>query len=572
VELGALFTDIVAFLFAVVVLVPLCGRLGAGPVLAYLAAGVLLGPNLLAVIGDAQALGALGEIGVLFLLFTIGLDLSLPRLLRMRREAFGLGGAQFVLSAAVIGIAVYAMIGSLEASILVGAALALSSTALVLQLLSERGDLGRRYGRAALAVLLFQDLAVVPILVMIPLLGSEQHRLGEALLMAGGKAALAIGGIILVGRYLLRPAYRLIGSARSADVLLAATLVVALGTSWATAFFGLSMVLGAFLAGVLIAETEYRHQVEADIRPFRGLLLGLFFFSVGASLNLQLLVDRAPQLIVLAAAVVATKAAVLFPLARLFKMPLPAATHLSLLLAQASEFCFVVIGLALHFKLLEERDGTMLLAVVALTMFATPALAALGRYAETRLARRGEPGLAALADESVDLSGHVVIAGFGRVGRIVAQVLALQEVPYIALDLDPRVVRDARRDGFSAFLGNTTDVNVLKSAKVADAAAVLVTHDQPRAAEHLCAILRQSYPHLCILSRARDQAHVHRLHEAGATAAVPENLEASLQLTARLLETLAIPSDEVSRLLYKLRRDDYAFLTPRLNKAATERA
>ena len=571
-ELGALFTDIVAFLFAVVVLVPLCGRVGASPVLAYLAAGVLLGPSLLGVIGDAPSLSALGDIGVLFLLFTIGLDLSLARLFRMRREALGLGGAQFLLSAVAIGCAVYAIIGSVEASILVGAALALSSTALVLQLLSERGDLGRRYGRAALAILLFQDLAVVPILVMIPLLGSEQHRLGEALLLAGGKAVLAIGGIILVGQYLLRPAYRLIASARSADVLLAATLVVALGTSWATAYFGLSMVLGAFLAGVLIAETEYRHQVEADIRPFRGLLLGVFFFSVGGSLDLQLLADRAPQLMLLATAVITVKAALLLLLALLFKIPLPAATNLSLLLAQASEFCFVVVGLALHFKLLEERDGAMLLAVVALTMFATPGLAALGRHVDTRLARRRAPGLAALTEESVDLRGHIVIAGFGRVGRIVAQVLVQQEVPYIALDLDPWIVRNARRDGFAVFLGNTTDINVLKSAKVADAAAVLVTHDQPRAAEHLCTILRQTYPNLCILSRARDQEHAHRLQEAGATAAVPENLEASLQLTGRLLEALAIPSDEVSRLLYKLRRDDYAFLNPRGPKAIRERA
>lgn len=570
-ELGALFTDLLAFLFAVVVLVPLCRRVGASPVLAYLAGGVLLGPSLFGVIGDAPALSALGDIGVLFLLFTIGLELSLPRLMRMRREALVLGGGQTILSAVAIGSAVYLIIGSAEASILIGAALALSSTALVLNLLAERGDLGRRYGQAALAILLFQDLAVVPILVMIPLLGSEQHRLGEALVLAGGKAVLVIAGIILVGQFLLRPAYRLIASAQSADVLLATTLVVALGTSWATAFFGLSMVLGAFLAGVLIAETEYRHQVEADIRPFRGLLLGVFFFSVGASLDLPLVAERAPQLVLLTAAVIAAKAAVLLALALLFRMPLPAATHLSLLLAQASEFCFVVVGLALHFKLLQERDGAMLLAVVALTMFATPALAAVGKRAEAALARRREPGLAELAEEAVNLSGHVVIAGFGRVGRIVAQVLVQQEVPYIALDLDPRVVRTARRDGFAVFLGNTSDINVLESAKVARAEAVLVTHDQPREAERLCAVLRRSYPNLCILGRARDPEHARRLTEAGATAAVPENLESSLQLTGRLLESLAIPADEVSRLLYKLRRDDYALLGSRSPREVTKR-
>ena len=563
-----MFTDLLAFLAGIVILVPLCRWIGASPVLAYLGAGVLLGPSVLGVVVDTPALSALGEVGVLFLLFTIGLELSFGRLLRMRTEALGLGGSQFVLSAAVIGSAVYAVIGSVEASIAVGAALALSSTAMVLQVLAERGDLGRRYGRAALAVLLFQDLAVVPILVMVPLLGSEQHRLGEALLLAGGKAVLTIAIIIVIGRFLLRPVYRLIASARSADVLLATTLVVALGAGWATHFFGLSMALGAFLAGLLIAETEYRHQVEADIRPFRGLLLGVFFFAVGASLDLSLVGERAPQLAVLAVAVIMAKAALLFPLALLFRIPASAAAHLSLLLAQASEFCFVVVGLAMQVGLLPERDGTMLLAVVALTMLATPALAALGRRADARLARR-QPGLVELTEEAAALSNHVVIAGFGRVGRTVAQVLVQQEVPYIALDLDPRVVYRARRDGYAVFLGNTSDINVLESAKIARAAAVLVTHDHPRSAEHLCVVLRRAYPNLCILSRARDQEHAHQLIAAGATAAVPENLEASLQLTGRLLEALQIPSDEVSRLLYKLRRDDYALLDPHPRRAVT---
>jgi CPA2 family monovalent cation:H+ antiporter-2 len=553
-------TNVLPFLVAVVLTVPLCRALRVSPVLGYLAAGLALGSNGLGWIEWTDPLRELSEIGVLFLLFSIGLELSFERLAQLRRHVLGLGGAQVLVTGVLLAALTRGAFGGTPA-LVVGFSLAMSSTAIVLQLLRERGELQRRHGRASLAVLLLQDFAVIPLLVVIPVLAGAGDGLGRALVAAGAKALAVIAILFVLGRLLLRPVYHRIASLRSAEALLSLTLLVALGTGWATERLGLSMTLGAFLAGVLVAETEYRHQVEADVEPFRSLLLGLFFLGVGLSLDLSFVLSRLGEVAALATAVVAIKAAILFVLARVFGLPLRDAAPVALGLAQAGEFGFVALGLALDRGLLEHETGSVLLAVVAATMFASPLLLALGRsVGEALHRRRASMAPEDLAEQTADLEGHVVIAGCGRVGETVARVLSQRGVTGVGLEIDPARVQELRTRGLAVYVGDASRPQVLAAAGVERTAAAVVTLDEPAAAERICAALRAGHPHLPVLARARTIEHGRRLLDAGATAAVAEALEGSLELAGRTLEALEFPPDEVERTLDALRENDYAQL------------
>lgn len=551
--------DALIILAAAIVFVPLFQYLKISPVLGYLAAGLAIGPHGLALISEPGEARLLAEFGVVFLLFTIGLELPLARLVAMRRYIFGLGLAQVALTSLVVGLIALAFGSGAVAALVLGGALALSSTAAVLQHLVERGDVTARYGRVSIGVLLFQDLAVVPLLVLLPLLAGAGEGLVGVLGFAAVKAALVLAIIVLLGRFVVRPVYRLVAGTRNPELFAATSIFVALGTGWVTEHAGMSMALGAFLAGLMLAESEYRHQIEADIQPFRGLFLGLFFMAIGMTVDVGRLADEAPIVVGLAVALLGGKAALLAGLGLLFGLGAALSARVGLLLAQGGEFAFVVAGFAVFHGVLDPDTAQTVFLVVAITMAATPLLAVAGRRWSEALEREAAHG-AERIEERGELSGHVVIAGFGRVGRTVAELLAAQGVPYVALDQDPARVADSRAQGLPVFYGDASRPEVLTALGAGRARAVAVTLDKPGPAERAVEALHRSHPSVAVVARGRDLADLDRLAQAGATAVVPEALEGSLQLGATVLRLMGAPAEQVEQILARFRGEDYARL------------
>jgi CPA2 family monovalent cation:H+ antiporter-2 len=546
--------NVLILLVAAIVAVPLFHRLRLSPVLGYLAAGIVIGPFGVGLIGDVAAASSVAEYGVVFLLFTIGLDLPLQRLRAVWRYLFGLGLAQVFVTAAVIAGAAKLMRMPTEAAIVIGSALAMSSTATVLQLLRERGELVSRFGRIVVAILLFQDLAVIPILALLPLLPQEETTLAAALGLAFAKALLALALVVALGRLVVRPTYSAIAAMRVPELFAATNLLVVLGTGWLTAQFGMSMALGAFLPGLLLAETEFRHQIEADIAPFRGLFLGLFFISVGMQIDLAFVARNAALLLALGAALIVAKAAVLAALCAAFRLEASLAARTAVQLAQAGEFAFVIFALAAALGILAQEIASLLVAVVSLTIAVTPPLSALG----VRLAKRLEPKAAAetdrIAAEAEHLANHVIIAGFGRVGKIVAQLLAEQRISYLAIDLDMTSVRTGRERGAPIYFGDASREEVLHAAGVERAAGAVITIDQPEPAERIVAALHRAHPGLKIVVRSHDTDHGGRLARAGADAVVLEAMEPGLQMAASALRFAGVEAPEVTHAVEAFRR------------------
>lgn len=551
-------TTTLIFLGAAVVVVPLMQLLRTGPVLGYLVAGGLIGPHAIGVIGDPDAAGELAELGVVFLLFAIGLELSLERLWALRRYILGLGTIQVVLTGALIAVLSVAAGVSVAASVVIGGGLALSSTAFVARLLQDTGEQSTRFGRIAIAILLLQDLAAVPLLTLVPLLAAAQGGVLSASGLALAKAAVAVAGVVLAGRFILRPVFRAVAAGRNPELFSAMTLLVVLGTAWALSEVGLSMALGAFLAGLLLSETEYRHQVEADIRPFRGLFLGLFFMAVGMSLDIGGLADHLPQTLAIAVALLVGKATLIALLCRAFRLETGLSIRLGLMLAQGGEFAFILFGLAISLNIIPSDMGQNLIAAVILSMLATPVLAWLGAWIDHRLARSNADMLSMLARETADLSDHVVVAGFGRIGQTVAKVLDARAVPYVAIDVDIGRVRECVRRGLrSVFFGDASNPGVLAAAGVGRARVVIIALDHVTAAARAVNLLRRYYPELHIVVRSRDRAHSLQLEEAGASKVVLESAEASLQLGAVALARFGAPEDQIASVLDDLRANDY---------------
>jgi CPA2 family monovalent cation:H+ antiporter-2 len=548
-------------LAAAIVVVPLFRRLRITPVLGYLLAGLLIGPHALGWVRELSVIETLAEFGVVFLLFAIGLELSLDRLLAMRRHVFGMGTLQVVITGTLIFLlARLAGLGAAEAFVL-GGGMALSSTAVVLRMLEESGDMHTQAGRMALAVLLLQDLAVVPLLTIVPLLGGKGGALLPSLGIAAAKALGAMALIIITGRLLLRPVLRAVAAARTPELFTGITLFVALGVSWLTELAGLSMALGAFLAGLLISETEYRHQVEGDIEPFRGLLLALFFMTIGMEIDVRLLLDNAGVVAAGVLALVLVKAAVVAGLARVFGQTAGTAVFVGLGLAQAGEFAFVLFTLAISAGALSQATGGVALLVAALSIALTPLLLRLGRATSLRLrrAQTGDP-LADLDAEAHDLNRHVLILGMGRAGRTVIRLLETHGTEYVGLDLDPDTVNAERERGTPVFYGDGTRAEVLRAAGLGRASGVVITLDDPSSAARAVRSVRAEHETIPIMVRARDTGQCGPLAVAGATGVIPELVEGSLQLGGRLLLALGEPRDEVEAALADLRENSYSRL------------
>ncbi|KAG8391802.1 hypothetical protein BUALT_Bualt01G0224800 [Buddleja alternifolia] len=562
--------DMLWLLLASVIFVPLFQKIpGGSPVLGYLAAGILIGPYGLSIIRNVHATKAIAEFGVVFLLFNIGLELSVERLSSMKKYVFGLGSSQVLATAVVVGLIAHYVTGIAgPAAIVIGNGLALSSTAVVLQVLQERGESTSRHGRATFSVLLFQDLAVVVLLILIPLISPSSSKGGvgfqaiaEALGLAAVKAVVAISVIIAGGRLFLRPIYKQIAENQNAEIFSACTLLVILGTSLLTARAGLSMALGAFLAGLLLAETEFSLQVESDIAPYRGLLLGLFFMTVGMSIDPKLLVSNFPVVTGTLGLLIAGKTMLVALVGRLFGVSLVSAIRVGLLLAPGGEFAFVAFGEAVNQGIMSSQLSSLLFLVVGISMALTPWLAAGGQLIASRFELNDVRSLLPDESETDDLQDHIIICGFGRVGQIIAQLLSERLIPFVALDVRSDRVAVGRALDLPVYFGDAGSREVLHKVGAERACAAAITLDSPGANYRTVWALSKSFPNVKTFVRAHDVDHGLNLEKAGATAVVPETLEPSLQLAAAVLAQAKLPTSEIAATINEFRSRHLSELT-----------
>lgn len=558
--------EIILFLALSGVLIPLLARYRINPVLGFLAVGTVLGPDGLAGLSEAypwldyftfsrpDGVEVLAELGVIFLMFMIGLEMSVNRLWAMRRLVFGMGGLQVGLTTAVIGLAAWRFGNGVEASLILGAVLAFSSTAIVMQLLSQRRELGSPLGQSTFAILLFQDLAVIPLLVLLSILGTQAgtDSFGALLGMAALKGGLTVVAIYLIGRRVVRPLFHQIAASHQPDTFMALTLLVALGVGAITWGAGLSMALGAMLAGLIIAETEFRHQVEITMEPFRGLLMGLFFLSVGMGIDLREVLAQPLWIPLSVLGLLLIKSTLLLGLLRRFGLSWGRSVEGALLLSQGGEFAFIVIGLALSIQVLPREVGQFMLIVVGLSMLAAPLVARAGKWLGDWVDRRAgqAPPPEGLFSE---MQGHVLIAGYGRVGHLVGRMLQAQNVSFVAIESDARLIARHRDEGVPLVFGDASRPELLGKLKLSQARAVVLTMDDTAAAIHAVHGIRRLMPDIRIIARARDEKHALILLDAGASVVVPETLEASLKLADSVLGTLGVSPETSARLLNEQR-------------------
>lgn len=550
---SAYLLDIVIMLAAAVLAVPVFRATGLGAVPGFLVAGILVGPSGLALIDNVSEIRHLAELGVVLLLFVIGIELKPSRLWLMRRQVFGLGTLQVVVTGAVLGAAAFLFMDvSFRAAALIGPILALSSTAFVLQILAEQRSLQSVYGRNTLAVLLLQDLAVVPLLALIPLLAMPELTIGTDIAVALVEALAILVAAIVGGRVLLQPLLHRVAQARSKEVFTALTVLLVLGSAILTEHLGMSMAMGAFIAGLLIADSPFRHEVMAEIEPFRGLLLGLFFMSMGMSLQFGEFLAQPTLILGMLIALIAIKFIVLWPLAAAFGLGARTGAAVALLLAQSGEFGLVLFAYASDAALLEPALFQQLLVVVVLSMLVTPPLARLAQHLAATRSRSSD------MDHEEPDAAPVVLAGFGRVGRRIGRVLAQAGVPYVAIDNDSSLVLEQRAKGHPVFYGDGQRPDVLRSIGIADARSVIVIIDDFEASERIVATLREAHPHIEILARGHNAAQCRRLRDLGATVAVSENLEASVELAREVLIHEGVTREQGETLLRDFRTEYYA--------------
>ncbi len=572
------YREFLIILGAAGLVIPLFVRLGINSILGFLLVGFLLSPDVLGalttpfpfleafVITDQEAISSLGELGVVFLLFLIGLELSFERLVTMKRLVFGLGSLQVICTTALISLAAYAFNFTPAQSIVIGTALSLSSTAIVIQLYSDEKRLGSQSGRTSFAILLFQDLAVIPILLMVSVLGQESSGpVLQGVAIALAQALLAIGLIIGVGRFALRPLLRLVAGINSSDLFMAAVLLIAVGTGVLANYAGLSMALGAFIAGLTLAETEYRRAIEAVLEPFKGLLLGAFFLLVGLGIDLHGFIESPVQILSVAFAIVVAKTAVTYLIARLMKVNHAAALESSLLLGPCGEFAFVILSSAAALSILDRTMFSQLLLIVSLTMAAIPFLSILGKQLVKRSKRLLGNSPETLEAPPEDNQPRIIVAGFGRVGHLIGSMLDEHKIPYIAVDADAALVTRERRAGFPVYYGDAANIEFLKKCGLAEAKAIAITMDNPTRVDDVARAARTESADLKIIARARDERHAMRLYTAGVTEAVPETIESSLQLGESLLVEAGIPMGLVIASVHE-RRDTFRKLLGRPNR------
>jgi monovalent cation:H+ antiporter-2, CPA2 family len=566
---------VLLYLVAAVAGVVVCRLLKLPPMLGYLVVGVLIGPNAAALLKDSATMSYLAEFGVVFLMFVIGLEFNLTKLKSMRKLVFGLGFGQVALTmgAAVFGNFLLAWCFSLagqswglgwQSAVALGGALAMSSTAILVKLMADRLELETEHGRRVMGVLLFQDLAVVPLLVLIPALGSEPQVLMQSLVFAALKAAVLLTVLLVGGQKVMRWWLTLIARLKSEELFVLNLLLVTLGLAWLTEHFGLSLALGAFVAGMLIAETEYKHQVETDIRPFHDVLLGLFFITIGMKLNAEAVWMQWPLVLLLSVLPVLFKFVLVAALVRILDAAPGLALRTGIYLAQAGEFGFVLLALAYDGKLLPPSLQSPVLASMVLSMLAAPFLV----MHSDRIVMKLSPSdwlmqavaLTGIAKRAIKSEGHIIIAGYGRSGQNLARLLDGESIPYMALDLDPDRVHQASAAGQNVVFGDAARLPNLMAAGLTRASAVVITHHDTQSALKILSLVRARTPKLPVIVRTLDDADLERLRAAGATEVVPEAIEGSLMLASHALALVGVPMRRVIRVVQEQRDARYGLL------------
>ncbi|RZI81263.1 MAG: potassium transporter [Rubrivivax sp.] len=568
------------YLFAAVLGVVLCRLLKLPPMLGYLGVGVVIGPNALALAKDSAGVRHLAEFGVVFLMFVIGLEFNLPKLRSMRSLVFGLGlsqvgltmlatiGGHFALGLLLTHYGVdHGLLGwslDWQSAVALGGALAMSSTAIVVKLMAERLELDSPHGRRVMGILLFQDLAVVPLLVLIPALGSSAGELTRTLLIASLKAAAVLTVLLAGGQKVMHWWLTLVARRKSEELFMLNLLLVTLGLSWLTDHAGLSMALGAFLAGMLIAETEYKHQVETDIRPFHDVLLGLFFITIGMKLDWHSVVDHWGLVLVLTTLPVLFKFSLVTALARWFGADAGVALRTGMYLAQAGEFGFVLLSLAVDNHLLPERAQSPLLASMVLSMMATPFIILGSNRVVMKLSSSDwlmqSLAMTKIASKALNTERHVVICGYGRSGQNLARLLDQEKIPYMALDLDPDRVQQAAAAGQHVVFGDATRPQSMIAAGLMRASAVVITYPNTASARKILHLVNEHAPHVPVVVRTIDDSNLDELQSAGATVVVPEAIEGSLMLASQALALVGVPMRRVIRLVQDQRQARYGIM------------
>lgn len=542
----SLLTEAIVYLLAALVAVPISKRLGFGSVLGYLVAGIIIGPAGFGFVGDPEHILHFAELGVVLLLFIIGLELQPSRLWVLRRMVFGLGSAQVVVSAAVIAAIAMLLGQPFKVAAIVGLILALSSTAFVLQMLAEKNQLATGYGRAAFTILLFQDLAVIPLIALLPLFGSTAGP-GDSLIYSElAIRAAIVAGAIFGGRLLLRPALRVAAETAIPEIFTATALLVALGSALLMQAVGLSMALGAFVAGMLLADSEYRHELEANIAPFKGLLLGLFFIAVGMSVNLSLLLQQPLVIMSIVVLLMSVKAAVLIPLAKIFGVRgAGGASSLAAVLCQGGEFAFVLFGIAGRENILDGALIDRLILAVAISMLLTPVVYLFNEWLVRRKDSRRQPEY----DEMPEERNDIIVAGFGRVGQIIGRLLKLVDRPFTALEIDSSQVDVVRRYGSKVYFGDASKIDLLRAAGAEHARIFVLAIDDIEASARTAAAVCKHFPHLRIIARARNRRHEHYLMDLGITHIFRETLLSSLAMSEQVLSEIGFPANDVEQIV-----------------------
>jgi CPA2 family monovalent cation:H+ antiporter-2 len=560
---SSIFQVILILLTASVFVVLLFKQLKLSPVLGYFAAGAMIGDHGMKIV-NAESTTTFGEFGIVFLLFAIGLELTFERLQAMRKHVFGFGTLQVLITGTIIGLIVYYLPSDFntsgEAAIIIGGGLALSSTAIVLQVIAEYRRQSTQVGRLSLATLILQDFAVVPLLVLIPMLSGEQSNIIFAMSDAFLRAIIVLLAIFILGRLLLRPLFGMINSATSAktnELFIGATLLIALGSAWLTEHWGLSLALGAFVAGLLVAETEFQHQAEESIAPFRSLFLGLFFMTVGMRIDVNLISENLVIILLFAIGLIVIKTFVITVLSLLFRFSLGTALHAGLLLSQASEFAFILFSLAVEKNIIDNQLGQMLLLVVTTTMALTPLLFIIGDHIADKLDKVKKVTDIDIKRETEDLVDHVIIIGFGRVGKMVARLLQAERVNFVAMDLHAQTIQEDRDEGFPVFFGDGSEPAILEKMGIQRAGSVIVAMENKQILKKVTRNVHKLCPQLPIIVRSEDLSNQKELEKLGANAVVPETYETGLQLGGAVLKAIGFSEFEVSRIKNRFRAGNY---------------
>ncbi|WP_253300186.1 cation:proton antiporter domain-containing protein [Wolbachia endosymbiont of Chironomus riparius] len=558
--------DIIILLSAAVFIVVAFWKMNISPVLGYFVAGAVIGSHGFDLISSTMVMDNFAEFGVVFLLFIIGLELTFERLIAMRMHVFGFGSLQVIVT--VIAIWCIAIIigksSGVDAkmAVVIGGGFALSSTAMVLQVLQDKGHQATQVGRLSIAILLLQDFAVVPLIVLLPLLvGNSQHSLVSSLAGSLMQAAIALVLIFITGRLLLRPLFSVISKMRSNEIFIATTLLIVLGAAFITETFHLSMALGAFVAGLLVAETEHRHSVEQSVLPFKDLFLGLFFMTVGMSIDIKLLLNNLPLIALLSITLIVLKTSIIYILCRLFGFKSAPSIQAGLLLAQGGEFAFILFRLASELNVLPNEIAQILMILTTVTMAFTPLLSGLGDWIANSL--NGEKVI--LDDDAVvtdiqDLHNHIIVAGFGRVGLMVTNMLTSEHLSYVIVDLQSQIVKEGKSDGFPIYLGDATRSEILKSLGIERAQTLIISIKNEVTIKKIVSLVAVNFPHVNVIIRLPDLSNVELYNNLGASKIIPETCEVGLQLGAAALGLSGISEGGVTSLKNRFRQNSYGVI------------